>query len=193
MKMKKVTKTQLAILFFSIAYTLISAFLYLGRKNYEFLIYIGVLIFFIALISFLHLKYRFTTGTLLGISIWGLMHMLGGLVYINGTRLYGVMLLPFLRYDQFVHFYCYIFVTLIAYQILRSYSKKDNLIVSILLIFIGMGIGSLNEIIEFIAVLILPETGVGGYYNTMWDIVANTLGAVFAVVYINIKNYWTSQ
>jgi hypothetical protein len=43
----------------------------------------------------------------------------------------------------------------------------------------GMGLGALNEIVEFIAVLTLPETGVGGYVNTSLDLTANTIGAAF--------------
>lgn len=34
------------------------------------------------------------------------------------------------------------------------------------------------------AVLIMPETGVGGYVNTGWDLVANTVGATMAAVVI---------
>ena len=39
-------------------------------------------------------------------------------------------------------------------------------------------------IIEFGAVLALPETGVGGYYNTAIDLVANGLGALLAATVI---------
>jgi hypothetical protein len=46
--------------------------------------------------------------------------------------------------------------------------------------FAAMGFGALNELIEFLAVLSVPETGVGGYYNTGLDIVANALGAICA-------------
>jgi hypothetical protein len=50
-----------------------------------------------------------------------------------------------------------------------------------------MGLGAVNEIVEFIMVLALPQTGVGGYENTMWDIVFNTIGAIIAVSYLNLK------
>jgi hypothetical protein len=40
-----------------------------------------------------------------------------------------------------------------------------------------MGLGALNEVVEFIAVLTLPETNVGGYINTGWDLVYNAIGA----------------
>ena len=44
-----------------------------------------------------------------------------------------------------------------------------------------MGGGAINELIEFGTVLALPETGVGGYDNTMMDFVFNLLGAQQAV------------
>ena len=41
-----------------------------------------------------------------------------------------------------------------------------------------------NEIIEFIAVLTVPETGVGGYENTMLDLVFNLIGGILAVFWL---------
>ncbi|MEA3366186.1 MAG: hypothetical protein U9Q79_11160, partial [Candidatus Hydrogenedentes bacterium] len=46
----------------------------------------------------------------------------------------------------------------------------------------GLGVGGLNEIIEFIATVLVPETGVGGYENTALDLVADSIGAILAVV-----------
>ena len=162
---------------------------FLGRKNYEFILYIGVVAFFIVFISLLHLKYRFSNGVLIGMSLWGLMHMLGGGVIFNGSVLYAYQIFPFLRFDQFVHLFGFGFATLFAYHILKPNlgGKLSKWTISILLVFIGMGIGALNEIVEFAAVLIVPETGVGGYTNTMWDIVFNTIGAILAVLWINFK------
>ena len=48
----------------------------------------------------------------------------------------------------------------------------------------GMGLGALNEVVEFAATLLVPETNVGGYLNTGWDLVANTTGATTAAVLI---------
>jgi len=53
-----------------------------------------------------------------------------------------------------------------------------------LCVFTGMGLGALNEIIEFAAVLMIPETNVGGYINTGWDLVANLVGCLFAGILI---------
>ena len=49
-----------------------------------------------------------------------------------------------------------------------------------------MGMGALNEVVEFMAVLNAPETGVGGYFNTALDLTFNMLGVLFALAAISI-------
>lgn len=44
----------------------------------------------------------------------------------------------------------------------------------------GMGIGALNEVVEFAIALNVEESNVGGYLNTGRDLVANMLGAAVA-------------
>ena len=48
----------------------------------------------------------------------------------------------------------------------------------------AMGLGAVNEIIEFLAVLSVPETNVGGYVNTALDLVFNAGGAVSAMLIV---------
>ena len=43
-----------------------------------------------------------------------------------------------------------------------------------------MGFGGLNEVIEFFLTLTLPETNIGGYINTGWDLVSNLVGVTAA-------------
>jgi putative membrane protein len=45
-----------------------------------------------------------------------------------------------------------------------------------------MGLSVVNELIEFAAVVVSPSTGVGGYVNTLLDLLFNTLGAVSGAV-----------
>ncbi|MBS3078783.1 DUF2238 domain-containing protein [Candidatus Pacearchaeota archaeon] len=156
------------------------------KVNYEFIMYVSVLVFFMILIGWLNSKYNFSEGVLIGVSIWGLLHMLGGYLRVGDGVLYTYWILPFLRYDMLVHCFGFGFATLASYYILKPSLKKEklNLSMIIFLVLIGMGLGAFNEIVEFILVLTLPKTGVGGYNNTMWDIVFNTIGAIIAVVYI---------
>lgn len=49
-----------------------------------------------------------------------------------------------------------------------------------------MGLGSLNEIVAFIASQTM-DTNVGGYVNTGGDLVANGIGALIAILLISVK------
>ncbi len=42
----------------------------------------------------------------------------------------------------------------------------------------GMGLGAINEVIEFAIAMNVKDHGVGGYVNTGWDLVCNMTGAV---------------
>ncbi|MFY7874520.1 MAG: hypothetical protein ACOVQM_03685, partial [Pirellula sp.] len=53
----------------------------------------------------------------------------------------------------------------------------------------GMGFGALNEVIEFIAVLTIPNTNVGGYENTGWDLVFNLIGCLTASIMIRMTSH----
>ncbi len=51
----------------------------------------------------------------------------------------------------------------------------------------SVGLSVLNELVEFGAVVALGKTGVGGYGNTLLDLVFNTLGAFTAAFFIYTK------
>jgi len=123
--------------------------------------------------------------------------MFGGGLIVNGEVLYALRLIPIfefgdifvLRFDQFVHFFGFGVATLLAYHLLKPYfnSQTNYKVVYPLLVLIGMGLGALNEIVEFVAVVTFPETGVGGYFNTALDLVFNMFGAIGAVIVIHLR------
>jgi putative membrane protein len=88
-----------------------------------------------------------------------------------------------LKYDQIVHAYLYGLVAIMALHIIRelkpTVSRAGTTI--LLAILTASGIGALNEIMEFLISLNM-KNGVGGYENTMLDIIANLLGAVVATL-----------
>ena len=122
--------------------------------------------------------------------------MAGGTVYLNGTKLYRLMLLPLsenypiLRFDQAVHIWGFGVATITMYCLLRPL-LKDNLnrfvALSIVLVMAGLGLGAFNEIMEFIITQIVAETGVGGYLNTSLDLVSNLIGAILGMFYIRYR------
>ncbi len=156
--------------------------------------YVGVLVFFSVLILATLKKTNFDYITLWGLSIWGLLHMSGGSLRIGDNVLYALEVFRFLevgdtyvlKFDQVVHAFGFGVTTLVAYHLLKPrISKMHKGLLYGLCVFIAMGAGALNEIVEFLAVVILPKTGVGGFYNTGLDLVFNGLGSLIAVIFIH--------
>ncbi len=170
---------------------------YYKLGNLEFVLYNLVLILILVGMYFLHKRYNFSNTVLVGLSVWGFLHMLGGSTLISATRPYSWVFVnimtvgdtPVLRYDQVLHFYFYVVATVILYQILKKHlsSNAHWPTVATILVFAGMGVGAGNEIIEFLPVFFDVENGVGGYFNTLLDVIFNTLGAIAAVLYIGWK------
>jgi len=194
-----IKKGQWPILLVNVCMLIAFAGFYVARQNYEFIIYIGVIVFFLALILATNRKVEYPNGVLWGLTLWALLHMAGGSFSFGGTRLYETMLLPLsetypvLRYDQFVHIVGFAVATLVMYHLLRPLLKAELrrwTALSVVVVMAGLGVGALNEVVEFLATVLLPETGVGGYVNTSLDLVADLLGAALALLIIRIRNPW---
>lgn len=192
-------RTNWLILLFTIVYTVVAGIYFINIGNLEFLWYVGILVLLIFFMIFLHKKFKFSSGVLFASSLWGLLHMLGGGLRVGGEILYAKVLInlydggipgmQLLKYDQFMHFYTYIVVTFILFYVIKDYFKKgaDLRFVFTFLVLMSIGIGAINEIVEFIPVVFFENTGVGGYHNTLLDLVFNTLGAIVGAFLLNWK------
>ena len=180
---------------FTLTYLLLGGIYFLQDFNLEFVIYIAVIVAIFGGVLLLHKAVRFPMWMLWMLSIWGLMHVLGGAVPTSDGVLFAYRIFPFLdlggefyilKYDQVVHFYLYGLVALMAHHILtRSITAgTSGWLVSISAILISVGVSALNEIMEFL-ISIFMVNGVGGYENTMLDICFNLVGALIAVVVYN--------
>ena len=170
--------------------------LFASRKNYEFLLYIGVIIFFLALILATNKRVDYPNGVLWGLTAWALLHMSGGGLYIGEVKVYEIILIPLsekyhiFRYDQFVHIVGFGVATLVMYYLIKPLLRPNLdrwVALSIVIVMAGLGVGALNEIVEFAATVLMPETGVGGYVNTSLDLVSDLIGAVLAIAVIRTR------
>lgn len=196
--MPSLTKSLKYLLAVNIAGILIFTYLFLARENYEFVIYIAVIVFFLLLILFSHERVNYPEGILWGLTAWSFLHMSGGGLYWQGTKFYELMLFPIVgepynifKYDQFVHIVGFWVATLLAYYLIKPLMKEESIkkfSFGLIIVMAGLGFGALNEIVEFGATVVIPETGVGGYTNTALDLVSDLVGAVGAMIYLRIKN-----
>ena len=191
--LKALKKEHIVLLVINLA--LIAGFgsLFLRMQNYEFVIYVGVIIFFLCLVGISINKVDYTLASLIGLTGWSALHLAGGGVTIGEGRLYDVMLIrlsetfPIWRYDQLVHIWGFGASTLVAFSLLKPSLKdpRGHLVaVGIILVMAGLGMGALNEIVEFVVSSIIPRSGVGGYINTALDLCADLVGSILALLYI---------
>lgn len=184
---------------FTVTYLLAATSVAAAGKTWEFMLYIGVVLIFGFVTLHVHRQVHLSQGVMWSLSIWGLVHMLGGLMPvpdgwpINGDQrvLYSLWLIPdLLKYDHVVHAYGFGVTTWVCWEGIRAALAATGRLVAptfglmVLAAAAGMGFGALNEIIEFAATLLVPETNVGGYVNTGWDLVANLVGAGVAAALI---------
>ncbi len=167
---------------------------YMSIGNYEFIWYVATLIGLIGLIVVTRERAALPPAMLWALSIWGLVHMAGGGVTVGDGVLYNYIVLPLggdgemrlLKFDQLVHFYGFAVTAWLLWHLMDRHFEalRGTTTHYVYPALASMGLGAVNEMIEFAAVLLFPDTNVGGYYNTALDLVFNGLGALTAVVVI---------
>jgi uncharacterized membrane protein YjdF len=185
-----------ALIAANLAYVAGFGLYYFAIENYEFLWYVLVLLFFFFLIGLTLHKTQFPAWLLWMLSLWGLLHMAGGGVMVAGRVLYAYEIVHLfgsgdgyvLKFDQAVHFYGFFVTTFVAHHLLKPYCARPHAtMVLFLAAMASMGFGTLNELVEFLAVVVAPKTGVGGYYNTALDLAFNSLGAMLACFVLYVR------
>ncbi len=122
--------------------------------------------------------------------------MAGGGVPVGDSVLYAHVVLPiygsgefvFLKYDKIVHFYGFGITAWVLWHLLHRHFPVMIGSASLIVFPVlgAMGLGAVNEIIEFIAVVVFPNTNAGGYVNTALDLVFNGAGAIFAMLLVRV-------
>lgn len=170
------------------------------QGNSEFIFYLVIMLILIGTVYWIHTRVGFSRPVLWLLAVWGLLHMAGGTVGVpvewaetdkDSAVLYSLRPWPFLpKYDQVTHAFGFFVATLAAGEALVAATRPERIGIGFAAAcaLVGVGLGAVNEVIEFVAVLILPETNVGGYLNTGWDLVANSLGAILAAGLILLRD-----
>jgi hypothetical protein len=193
----RLRKGQLSILISILCALAVFSVHFVTRKNYEFIIYVGVIVVFLVIFIVTNEKVYCPNSVLWGLVLWAVMHMAGGSVHINGTLLYKVMIIslseryPVFRYDQLVHIIGFGVATITLFYLLKPLLRPDVkgwAALSIILVAAGLGVGTFNEIVEFIVSSTVPESNVGGYLNTSLDAISDLIGAALAMVVIRLTN-----
>lgn len=128
------------------------------------------------------------TWVLLLLQVAVLLHLAGGSIFVDETRLYDLNLLPGMtvpiwfsqafRFDKVVHVYFALVGVLALHRVWPELAGTDGRGFQLLLILLAvMGICAIVEVLEYLGTKIayLPE--VGGCNNNLQDLLANLVGA----------------
>lgn len=187
-----------AVALFTVLYVLAFTAWFLIGGNYEFVVYVLTMLILITLVGRSLRSAEYPLPMLWALSAWGLLHMAGGGVPVGGSVLYSAQIIPItpvdgemtlLKYDQIVHAYGFGVTAWVLWHLMRRHYPvlEGTATIYVYPALAAMGLGAVNEIIEFIAVLSVPETNVGGYLNTALDLVFNAGGAVVAMVIVALS------
>lgn len=198
MTLSSLSAGQKTVLAFTTLYMLGFGVFYLQKLNFEFLAYYLVLVLCFALVFKTLSRSQFPLYILWGLSIWGLLHMAGGGVRVGDGVLYGLKIFPFvvgqgdfyiLKMDQVIHAFGFGVAALVAHFLLARHAFRadaSRLWLGVAAVLIAIGLGSLNEVIEFIVSLTVKYNGVGDLFNMGLDLIFNLAGAILAVVGVSV-------
>lgn len=190
-------KGELSVALFTLAYVAGFTTWFFSIGNFEFIVYVATMLGLIALVGLSLEKASYPAPMLWALSVWGLLHMAGGGVPVDGSVLYNLVLVPLvqtgemsiLKFDQALHAYGFGVTAWVLHHLVTRHfpATKGTATALVYPALAAMGLGAVNEMIEFSAVLLVPDTNVGGYVNTALDLCFNALGAVAAVLIIALR------
>jgi hypothetical protein len=196
--MKEIIKNHKAVLIFTLLYLVPFTVFFVSSGKGEFIWYTLIVLGLFFLVFLTLPVSKFNKGIIWGLSFWALLHLAGGGLKVGASVLYDLVLIPIyngggemilLKYDQVVHAFGFGLCAYIVFHFLKRWVQNPYRCgVYIVAVLGGMGLGVVNEIAEFIAVILFPDNGVGGYVNTSLDLVFNSIGAVLAMTFVWFKN-----
>lgn len=168
--------------FLIIKFLLIFLVIAIIRGNHEFVYYDLIILPLVLFTYFIHKQLKLHLPVFIMVCLIFLMHAGGGVIHINGIRLYDIFF-SFIKYDQIVHFFGSFIIVFVVYSLIQDYlyknQKKNEKNLFLILVLMTAGVGTLIEMVELIGVLFFnAAAGVGGYMNNAIDLAVNLLGGI---------------
>jgi hypothetical protein len=156
----------------------------------------GTLEYIVTVSGLMLLVHRFRTRPLTAPTAFAaaasvVVHLAGGLVQVGDDVLYNTSPgTDLLRYDHFGHALGIFVGARLLWELLVldafAVTGRGSLVAVTTLA--ALGLGAVNEAVEFVATLAHGTSNAGGYANTGWDLVTNTFAGVLAGLAIGRRN-----
>ena len=132
-------------------------------------------------------RHRLSPPLCLGLAFLAIGHLAGGLIRVGDDVLYNAHVWsPVFQFDHLEHASGVLLGSLFVWRVLvppTLHPQRRAACVAVCLLA-GLGLGAVNETIEFLTTLAHDGSHVGGYENTGWDFVANVVGAGLAGLWL---------
>jgi len=183
-----------AVVIFTAFYVVGFSIWFMSQGNFEFIVYVATMLILVVLVGSSLRRAEYPIAMLWALALWGLAHMAGGGVPVGDSVLYSYVLFPIvgtgemtiLKYDQVVHGFGFAVTAWLLWHLMAHHYPmlRHSWTIYVYPVLASIGLGAVNEIIEFSAVLMVADTNVGGYYNTALDLVFNSCGAIIAILLV---------
>ncbi len=156
----------------------------LGTGNSQVYAYLAWMISMACLVTYVDYRVRFSNHVLVLLCIVGFCHMAGGNVDFDGVLLYE-QAWGYVRYDHLVHAVGLGAAGLAVWEATRRMLAAEGGAQAVVVIILGgNAIGAWIEMGEYLVTLVNPSARVGGYVNSMQDLIANLVGTALAAWWV---------
>jgi uncharacterized membrane protein YjdF len=166
---------------------------YRGPANlHEFYIYAIIIIFFVCLCWWYFRRFNVPIFLMVLLQFAILLHFAGAFITIEEGRLYDAVIFG-IGYDKYVHFINSFIAATTINEIFHAMNVRIPVFRNYVIVLMTLGVGAFVEILEYLVMLTVPDTGVGGYHNNMRDLIANFLGTMVFLLFMKSKFYQTNR
>ncbi len=147
-------------------------------------IYVPITVVLAVAVFFIHRSVALSMASLWALVAVAIGNLAGGISLVDGQPLYVKRLLGDIRYDKPFHTIATAIAAWAAYEVIARWAagRASRPAIAVASVLVAAGLGALVEIIEFVGSVVIENANVGGYGDTMLDLVVNTVGATVAVI-----------
>lgn len=146
-------------------------------------IYVPITVVLSVAVFFIHRSVQLSIASLWALVAVAIGNLVGGIYLVDGQPLYVKRLVGEVRFDKPFHTVATAIAAWAAYEVVAKWAhgRASRPAIAVAALLVAAGLGALVEIVEFVGSVVIEDANVGGYGDTMLDLVVNAAGAAVAV------------